>query len=72
MCMDNGGSGNSTIFALEDINGYFQKSPLAQGPAKLTLSESLFSGLFMQLIGSNMFLLFTEGNFLVSHLSSLC
>ena len=44
LCEANGGSGNSTIFALEDINGYFKKSPLAEGPAKLSLSEGLYQG----------------------------
>lgn len=64
VCEANGGSGNTTIFSIEDVNGYFQKSPQAEGPAKLSLSEGLYQGLFMQLIGGNMFKLFTEGNFL--------
>ena len=44
LCEANGGSENSTIFALEDINGYFKKSPQADGPAKLSLSEGLYQG----------------------------
>jgi len=91
LCEANGGSGNGTIFSLEDINGYFQESPQAKGPAELSLSEGLYQGkmrfslnwpyydvssscsnilfvprigLFMQLVGGNMFKLFTEENFL--------
>ena len=89
LCEANGGSGNTTIFSIEDVNGYFQKSPQAEGPGKLSLSEGLYQGkilgltysydvssvsnislctlrvgLFMQIIGGNMFKLFTEGNFL--------
>jgi hypothetical protein len=44
LCEANGGSGNSTIFAIEDIYGYFQKSPTADGPAQLSLSEGLYEG----------------------------
>ena len=47
LCEANGGSGNSTIFSIQDINGYFQKSPLAEGPAKLSLSEGLYQGKFL-------------------------
>jgi hypothetical protein len=42
VCTDNGGSGNNTIFVMEDINGYFQKSSTASGPAKLSISEGLY------------------------------
>ena len=44
LCEANGGSGNTTIFSIEDVNGYFQKSPQAEGPAKLSLSENLYQG----------------------------
>ncbi len=44
LCEANGGSGNGTIFALEDINGYFQESPQAKGAAELSLSEGLYQG----------------------------
>ena len=44
LCEANNISGNNTIFSLEDLNGYFQKSPQAEGPAKFTLSESLYQG----------------------------
>ena len=44
LCEADGGSGNATIFALEDLNGYFQESPQAKGPAKLSLSEGLYQG----------------------------
>jgi len=37
-----GGSGNNTIFFMDDINGYFQKSAAASGPAKLSISEGLY------------------------------
>ena len=37
---------------------------MAAGPAKLTLGESLYQGLFMQLIDVNMFGMFVGGNFL--------
>ena len=49
LCEANGGSGNTTIFSIEDINGYFQKSPQAEGPAKLSLSESLYQGKILDL-----------------------
>jgi hypothetical protein len=42
VCFDNRGSGNNTIFVMDDINGYFQKSAAAAGPAKLSLAESLY------------------------------
>ena len=44
LCEANGGSGNSTIFSIQDINGYFKKSPFAEGHAKLSLSEGLYQG----------------------------
>ncbi|KAL7428806.1 hypothetical protein ACHAXM_003560 [Skeletonema potamos] len=59
-----GGSGNNTVFFMDDINGYFQKSAAASGPAKLSISQGLYESLFMQLIGTNMLGLFTSGNFL--------
>jgi hypothetical protein len=42
VCVDNGGSGNDTVFVMDDINEYFQKSAAASGPAKLSLAESLY------------------------------
>ena len=49
LCEANGGSGNTTIFSIEDVNGYFQKSPQAEGPAKLSLSEGLYQGKILDL-----------------------
>jgi hypothetical protein len=37
-----GGSGNNTVFFMDDINGYFQKSAAASGPAKLSISQGLY------------------------------
>jgi len=42
VCVDNGGSGNDTVFVMDDINEYFQKSAAASGPAKLSISEGLY------------------------------
>jgi hypothetical protein len=49
---------------MEDVNGYFATSAATKGVAELSLSESFYQGLFMQLIGPNMFGLFTDSNFL--------
>ncbi|KAL7545878.1 hypothetical protein ACHAWF_009223 [Thalassiosira exigua] len=63
-CEANGADGNSTLFMLDDVNGYFAKSKAAQGLAQVSLSDSLYEGLFMSFIGPNMFGLFVGGNFL--------
>lgn len=57
---------NSTdsIFLLEDVNGYFAVSSSTMAVTDITLSESLYQGLFMQLIGPNMLGLFIDSNFL--------
>eukprot|EP00804_Cyclotella_cryptica_P007304 CCRYP_002543-RB/>CCRYP_002543-RB protein AED:0.06 eAED:0.06 QI:169/1/1/1/0/0/2/396/529 len=57
---------NSTdsIFLMEDVNGYFATSPSVTVVTEITLSESLYQGLFMQLIGPNMLGLFIDNNFL--------
>lgn len=34
--------GEDTMFMMDDVNGYFAKSGLAEGPAQLTLSESIY------------------------------
>mmetsp|Transcript_16321 Transcript_16321/g.35516 ORF Transcript_16321/g.35516 Transcript_16321/m.35516 type:complete len:596 (-) Transcript_16321:332-2119(-) len=66
MCLDEPMSGldNSTVFLMEDVNNYFAKSPSAGEPAKLTLSESVYQGLFLQLIDDNMVGMFVKNNFL--------
>ena len=61
-CIDNDGTGNETIFSMLDINGYFKVAN--PGPAKLSLSQTIYEGIFMKLIGENMMALFTDSNFL--------
>ena len=51
-------------FLLYDVNGHFQKSFDGAGPAKLSLGESLYKGLFMQMIDVNMLGMFVKANFL--------
>jgi len=63
-CVADGEMGNSTIFRIVDVNGYFAKSDKAQGPAELTFSQSLYQGLFQQMIDDNFVGAFYEGNFL--------
>lgn len=57
---------NATMatFLVDDLNGYFQKSSAAEGLAQLTLSESLYEGLFMKLAPNNMSGIFYDSNFL--------
>ena len=54
---------DESLFLMEDVNGYFATST-EEGPAKMTLSESLYQGLFMQMIYPNMVGLFVDNNFL--------
>ncbi|KAL3776781.1 hypothetical protein ACHAWO_008426 [Cyclotella atomus] len=54
---------SEALFLMDDVNGYFATSAENE-VAELSLSESFYQGLFMQLIGSNMFGLFTDSNFL--------
>jgi hypothetical protein len=51
-------------FLVEDLNGYFQKSSAAEGLAQLTLSESIYDGLFMKMAPNNMIGIFYDSNFL--------
>lgn len=53
-----------SLFLMQDVNGYFATSMDDDAPAKLSLSESLYEGLFMQLVGPNMIGLFVDSNFL--------
>lgn len=55
---------DDSIFLMEDINGYFAVSPSATAVTEITLNRSLYEGLFMQIIGPNMFGLFIDNNFL--------
>ena len=60
-----GGEATSeALFLMEDVNGYFATSAATKGVTEISLSESFYQGLFMQLIGPNMFGLFTDSNFL--------
>jgi Na+/H+-dicarboxylate symporter len=54
---------DESLFLMDDVNGYFATTSEG-GPAKMTLSESLYKGLFMQMIGPNMVGLFVDNNFL--------
>ena len=51
-------------FLLYDVNGHFERSFSGAGPAKLSLGESLYQGLFMQMIDVNMLGMFVKANFL--------
>ena len=51
-------------FLLYDVNGHFQTSFGLAGPAKLSLGESIYQGLFMQMIDVNMLGMFVKANFL--------
>ena len=42
VCVENGGSGNNTVFVIDDINGYFQVTPGAKGPPEISLSDSVY------------------------------
>jgi Na+/H+-dicarboxylate symporter len=55
---------NQSIFMMQDVNGYYATSAEATGVTEMTLSESLYQGLFMNLIGPNMVGLFVDDNFL--------
>jgi len=55
---------SDSIFLMEDVNGYFAVSSSTTAVTDITLSESLYQGLFMQLIGPNMLGLFIDNNFL--------
>jgi hypothetical protein len=60
-------AGNATseaLFLMQDVNGYYATSAAAKGVTEMSLSESLYQGLFMQLIGPNMVGLFVDNNFL--------
>jgi len=61
VCAAGAVTSNST-FLMEDLNGYYATA--TTGPTQLSLSDSLYQGLFMQLIGPNMFGLFVDNNFL--------
>lgn len=53
-----------STFLVEDLNGYFQKSKAAEGLAELTLSESIYDGLFLKMAPNNMMGVFYDNNFL--------
>ena len=55
---------SEALFLMDDVNGYYATSAAAKGVTEMSLSESLYSGLFMQLIGPNMVGLFVDNNFL--------
>jgi len=55
---------SESLFLMQDVNGYYATSAAAKGVTQMSLSESLYQGLFMQLIGPNMVGLFTDNNFL--------
>ena len=50
MCVDGGDPTEESLFLMQDVNGYFATSIGADAPAKLSLSESLYEGLFMQMV----------------------
>ncbi|KAL7543231.1 hypothetical protein ACHAWF_007344 [Thalassiosira exigua] len=66
VCMDKSllESNGSALFRMEDVNQHFATADDIEGPAKLTLSESIYQGLFMQLFYDNMIGIFTNSNFL--------
>jgi Na+/H+-dicarboxylate symporter len=52
------------LFLMQDVDGYYATSSAAKGITEMSLSESLYQGLFMNLIGPNMVGLFVDNNFL--------
>jgi Na+/H+-dicarboxylate symporter len=59
-----GDATSEALFLMEDVNGYYATSASAKGVTEMSLSQSLYQGLFMQLIGPNMVGLFYDNNFL--------
>jgi Na+/H+-dicarboxylate symporter len=59
-----GAATDQSEFLMQDVNGYFATSSAAKGLTQMSLSESLYNGLFMALIGPNMVGLFVDNNFL--------
>ena len=55
---------SESLFLMDDVNGYYATSAAAKGVTEMSLSESLYTGLFMNLIGPNMVGLFYDNNFL--------
>jgi len=59
-----GSADASTTFRVDDVNGYFPNPSAESELAQMTLSESLVSGLFQQLVPDNFLGAFTDSNFL--------
>lgn len=59
-----GSADTSTTFRVDDVNGYFPNPSAESELAQMTLSESLVSGLFQQLVPDNFLGAFTDSNFL--------
>ena len=55
---------DESLFLMQDVNGYFVPANEGSGITQLSISESLYEGLFMGLIGPNMVGLFYDNNFL--------
>ena len=55
---------DESLFLMQDVNGYYVASEGDDGLAEISISESLYEGLFMGLIGPNMVGLFYDTNFL--------
>lgn len=72
VCDANNVQTSQSLFLMEDVNGYFATSPSATVVTEMTLSESLYQGFFMQLIGPNMFGLFIDNNFLGVIILAVC
>ena len=64
VCAAGDASGDPTLFRLDDVNGYYQQSIDSEQPVKLSLSESIYQGLFLQLVDTNMIGMFANANFL--------
>ena len=55
---------DESLFLMQDVNGYFVAANEGSGITQMSISESLYEGLFMGLIGPNMVGLFYDNNFL--------
>jgi len=64
VCAAGDGTGDATLFRMDDVNGYYQQSIDSEQPIKLSLSESIYQGLFLQLVDTNMIGMFANANFL--------
>jgi len=62
-CSDDYESQNDVLWTIQDINGTFVQSSAGEDVADLSLSETIYSGVFQTLIPENIFEEFVDANF---------